>query len=505
MNTPIAEIVANMQEELGQPNVSTEISVAQIERQWNRALDEFNNRVGQFELRLFPVVAGQQYYKMKQIFPYISTIRGVKGVFYLTGENVYNQIVEEYLTGYACSTALELTASATYYTSGTLIASASFYTIGTLLASATYYACSTMLTSATYYACSTLLASATYYASGTLLASATYYPSATVTASATYYASGTLINPDYYDIDGVLLVSATTDTDGTMIQVPATYTYASGTLLSSATYYACSTVITPAYYDINGGSGTLYASATIADGSQIQVAAVYNMDGTLEETPASYADGTQEETAAIIADGSQVSASATYADGTQISASASYANGSQMIASSTYSDGTHLKASATYIDTNYSYWDYDIEAATSTATTINDAITISTGDQSLQIISELQTKGADPLYERDFQFIDPDQLLLLPAPVDSGFLLTLIQTDFTQATLPEIYERIVTDYAIARCQDVIGNARARLNTPQRSGDLVKYASREKSAYQMSAVGKLKFDNECASINIKRMF
>lgn len=456
MQTTIAAIVTNIREELGNPNVSTEITPTQIERQWYRALDEFNDKVGQLELRLTNVVPGQQFYKLKQLFPTIPTIRAVKGVFYLVGENAYNQIVEEYVVG---GTATQMLTSATYYATGT------------------------MLTSATYYSSGTLLTSATYYATGTLLSSATYFPSATLLSSATYYASGTVINPDYYDVDGLLLVSATTDVDGVIIQTPATYSYPSGTMLTSAAYYASGTLLTPDYYDINGGSGTMYASATYAgSGTDIDVAATYNLDGTLEDIPAVYADGSQE------------SASATYAgSGTDVSASA------------TYADGTQISASATYTDSTYGYYDYDADAATATATEVNNALTVSTGDASLQIISDMQNAGADPLYERDFQFIDPDQLLLLPAPVDSGALLMLIQTDFTTDTLSDRYERIVTDYAIARCQDVIGNARARLNTPQRNGDLVKYASREKSAYAMSANGKAKFENECAAINIKRIF
>lgn len=454
MNISIASVTASMREELGNPNPSTEISDVQIERQWYRALDEFNHKVGQLELRLFNVTPGQQLYKIKAMFPTETrVIRDIKKVFYLIGENVYNQIVEEYVTG---GTATQMVTSATYYASGTLLASA------------------------TYMATGTMLTSATYMASGTLLTSATYYASSTLVSSATYYASGVEVHPDYWDSlggSGTLLVPQLIS-DGTVILVDAVWTDASATLTASATYYASGTLINPDYYDVDG---VLLVSATTADGTQISASATYIRDGSL------------------------MSASATYSDGTDLLASATYSDGTDLLASATYADGSQVSASATYTDSRYGYYDYDLDVATSTATDVNNAITITTDNASLQVISELYANSANPLYERDFQFLDPDTLLLVPAPVDSGALLVLIKADFSSATLPDMYERIVTDYAIARCQDIVGNGRARLNTPQRQGDFIKYASREKTAYQLSAAGKKKFEDECAAINIKRMF
>ena len=432
MNTKTkAEIVAEMIEDLGNPNRTTEISSATIERKWNKALDEFNKRVGRMELRVLTVNTAEQQYNLIQAFPSINYVYQVKGCYFYLGTSTQaadtaTTIAEEIVTG---------------TTAGFVMSASATYADGTQIET-----------------------SATYYATGTLLASATYFPSATLISSATYYASGTIINPDYYDIDGILLVSATTDVDGTMIENEAVYSYPSGTMLTSASYYSTGTLITPDYYDANGGSGTMYASAVYADGSQIETPATYNIDGTLEDQPAVYADGTQEETPA------------TY-----------------------YATGT-LLASATYFEQTYRYVDYDNEnqVPIESFSTLYD-------DTALAFISNLENESNSQLYDRDFQFIEPDLLLLIPAPIASGTILVLLQTDYSFDTLPDVYEPIVTEYAMALCQEIIGNARARLNTPQRSGDLVKYASREKWSYQAAERGYKAFDNECNRINVRRMF
>ena len=152
-----------------------------------------------------------------------------------------------------------------------------------------------------------------------------------------------------------------------------------------------------------------------------------------------------------------------------------------------------------YYYSYYSYYDYDSEGGTNVA-----APQTRTTDCSYNLLEDIKAKCS--LVQRDFNFISPTTLILLPAPHTNGTVLLLVQEDYTYVTLPDQYELIVTDYAIGRCQRILANARTRLATPMRSGDFIKHAVRNREYHN---VGMWKeaheiFKQKCDIIVTERM-
>ena len=110
----------------------------------------------------------------------------------------------------------------------------------------------------------------------------------------------------------------------------------------------------------------------------------------------------------------------------------------------------------------------------------------------------------DELSEIGFNFIAPSTLIMLPPPTEAVNMLMLLQVDYTTALLPDEYEAIVTRYAKALCQEIVGNARARLNTPMRQGDYITFSKRELGQYDRADSGYELFTKECDCIVASRM-
>lgn len=122
----------------------------------------------------------------------------------------------------------------------------------------------------------------------------------------------------------------------------------------------------------------------------------------------------------------------------------------------------------------------------------------------LSVITAMQDKYN--MVELDVAMINEDDFLLLPAPDDDGELLFCItQEDYTTTTLPNIYEETITEYAFALCQEVIGNARARLNVVSRTGEMARYMNREKYMFERADKYYDKFVDKCNKIISQRIF
>lgn len=117
-------------------------------------------------------------------------------------------------------------------------------------------------------------------------------------------------------------------------------------------------------------------------------------------------------------------------------------------------------------------------------------------------IAEVSTKLASAS-KVDFKFIEPSTLLLFPAPSVNLSVLLNTQENYTITSLPDEYEPLVTMYAKALCQEIVGNARARLNTPQRQGDYITFSKRELGQYAQADKMIERYNLACEAINNSR--
>lgn len=159
-----------------------------------------------------------------------------------------------------------------------------------------------------------------------------------------------------------------------------------------------------------------------------------------------------------------------------------------------------LDVAEVYASATEGYYDYDDEAASATTYIVRDE------DASLNLIADMKYTNSRSVFQKKFKFIDPSTVLLIPAPPAdaSGTLLCVVISDYDTTTLPQKYERLVTDYAKALCQEIIANARASAATPMRFGDFVRYASREKYQYSKAEQGRCEFERRCNEIIANRL-
>lgn len=92
MQKTISEIVEVMLKELGTPDSKTELDSTLASKQWTKAFNDFNKRVGKWCFRTFTCVADQQRYSMKELFP-DAKIYDIKNVF-----RPSKSLVDNYLT-----------------------------------------------------------------------------------------------------------------------------------------------------------------------------------------------------------------------------------------------------------------------------------------------------------------------------------------------------------------------------------------------------------------------
>lgn len=130
----------------------------------------------------------------------------------------------------------------------------------------------------------------------------------------------------------------------------------------------------------------------------------------------------------------------------------------------------------------------------------SDVDEILRGSYESTAIKETLIKKAIP---KDFQFITPDTLMLIPAPTEDSTYLALLQENYTPNSLDDRYETIVTDYAKVLCLEIIANARARLNTPMRVGETVKYSNREATLYKQAELMRNRFYSRCDELILSR--
>ncbi|MDD4292235.1 MAG: hypothetical protein PHX51_08405 [Clostridia bacterium] len=104
----------------------------------------------------------------------------------------------------------------------------------------------------------------------------------------------------------------------------------------------------------------------------------------------------------------------------------------------------------------------------------------------------------------DFEFVEPSTLYLLPPPTVDCVITTMLQEEYDVADLPEDYYKIVRDYAQGQCQEIVANARGRLNSVARTSEIARYTNREKYMYDRADIKLDKFNTACNEIIIGRM-
>jgi len=104
----------------------------------------------------------------------------------------------------------------------------------------------------------------------------------------------------------------------------------------------------------------------------------------------------------------------------------------------------------------------------------------------------------------DFDFIEPSTLILLPPPATDCYITCIVQEDYALTDLIDTYYALVRSYAQSQCQEIVGNARARLNSVARTSEIARYTNREKFMYERADVRLERFEKECNDIIIGRM-
>lgn len=108
------------------------------------------------------------------------------------------------------------------------------------------------------------------------------------------------------------------------------------------------------------------------------------------------------------------------------------------------------------------------------------------------------------LEQYDFDFIEPTTLILLPPPGKDCLINCIVQENYGISELTDDYYILVRSYAQAKCQEVVGNARGRLNSVARTSEIARYTNREKYMYDRADIYDERFKAECDNIIIGRM-
>ena len=103
-----------------------------------------------------------------------------------------------------------------------------------------------------------------------------------------------------------------------------------------------------------------------------------------------------------------------------------------------------------------------------------------------------------------FEFIEPSTVVLLPPPDKDCVISCIVKEKYDWLDLPEDYFLLVRGYAQSLCQEIVGNARGRLNSVARTSEIQRYTNREKYMFDRSDLLEQKFDEECGFIVTSRM-